>query len=249
MGIETWLNWISIGLIVLWTIRLASAKGQNPWIWAVASVGLMAVPYFFSQPFLGLLGMAPMLYLLILKRNSKTTEAESASSGLRIECPKCKVSHLDSYQFCVNCGWDLSQNYAEDLNDDLELTSHDYSVESVADPSPNSGHVLIPSNPEYVEVSTSDTSQAIPVQPNGFGIDTKDFKIPKLTAASLTDRGSCLFAEGRFQEAVDQFTKAIAFDPRYKIAWAKRSEAHLQMGMTQKAEDDMRSFEGIGQTG
>ena len=62
MGVETWLNWISMGLIVLWTIRLASTKQQNPWIWALASVALMAIPYMFSQAFMGLLGMLCLLY-------------------------------------------------------------------------------------------------------------------------------------------------------------------------------------------
>ena len=71
------------------------------------------------------------------------------------------------------------------------------------------------------------------------------FVIPSLSAESLTNKGSHLFTEGRFQEAVDQFTKAITLDPRYHVAWAKRAETYVRMGLTQKAEEDLRNLEGI----
>jgi tetratricopeptide (TPR) repeat protein len=70
------------------------------------------------------------------------------------------------------------------------------------------------------------------------------FRFP-LTAAGLTERGVSLFTQGRIQEAVDQFTKAIALDPDYRPAWAKRAEAYLRLGLSQKAEEDQRRMEGI----
>ena len=70
------------------------------------------------------------------------------------------------------------------------------------------------------------------------------FRFP-LTAAGLTERGVSLFTQGRIQEAVDQFTKAIALDPNYRPAWAKRAEAYLRLGLSQKAEEDQRRVEGI----
>ena len=71
------------------------------------------------------------------------------------------------------------------------------------------------------------------------------FRIPTLSAESLTTKGTHLFTEGRFQEAADQFTKAIALDPKYYLAWSKRAETYLRMGMIQKAEEDLRNLEAI----
>ena len=71
------------------------------------------------------------------------------------------------------------------------------------------------------------------------------FRVPKLSAESLTTKGAHLFTEGRFQEAADQFTKAIALDPKYYLAWSKRAETYLRMGMIQKAEEDLRNLEAI----
>ena len=65
------------------------------------------------------------------------------------------------------------------------------------------------------------------------------FRFP-LTAAGLTERGVSLITQDRVQEAVDQFTKAIALDPDYRPAWAKRAEAYLRLGLSQKAEEDQR---------
>ena len=42
---------------------------------------------------------------------------------------------------------------------------------------------------------------------------------PPPTAATMTARGMRLFSDGRTQEAIDQFTKAIALDPSFPEAW------------------------------
>ena len=67
---------------------------------------------------------------------------------------------------------------------------------------------------------------------------------PKFTTAYF-NLGNVFKSMEKHQEAVDQFTKAIALDPRYHLAWAKRAEAYVRMGLTQKAEEDLRSLEGI----
>ncbi len=59
------------GGIVLWTLRLARTRGQNPWHWGGASILLTM-----ASRLLGLnegtlpviLGMAPMAFLLFIRR-------------------------------------------------------------------------------------------------------------------------------------------------------------------------------------
>ncbi|MFP6636044.1 MAG: tetratricopeptide repeat protein [Dehalococcoidia bacterium] len=58
------------------------------------------------------------------------------------------------------------------------------------------------------------------------------------TAVALTDRGIERLNEGRIQESIDQFTKALAMDPNYGVAWEKRAEALSQMGRDDEAEED-----------
>jgi Tfp pilus assembly protein PilF len=61
----------------------------------------------------------------------------------------------------------------------------------------------------------------------------------------MTERGLALFNQGRFQEAVDQFTKAIALDSQYKAAWAHRAEAYTKLGRGKEAAEDRRRLEAI----
>ena len=68
---------------------------------------------------------------------------------------------------------------------------------------------------------------------------------PIPTPANLTERGVSLFNQGRFQEAIDQFTKAIALDPDYKEAWERRAEAYGRLGRPETAEGRPAAFGGL----
>ena len=245
MGVETWLNWISMGLIVLWTIRLAATKQQNPWIWALASVGLMAIPFMFSQPFMGILGMLPMLCLLVLRKPRDVVDNDPSHDITRINCSKCDVSHLTSYKYCVNCGWELNKIYNTTSEDnsqcrtDNQLDLTDESSANVTQLDEITAELAPVVAPDAIVLQDSEDD----LMPQGQSLSS--FRIPTLSAESLTTKGTRLFTEGRFQEAADQFTKAIALDPKYYSAWSKRAEAYLRMGMTQKAEEDLRTLEGI----
>ena len=59
-----------------------------------------------------------------------------------------------------------------------------------------------------------------------------------LTPALFTGRGAEYSGEGRFQEAVDQFTKAIALDGKYRAALEGRRDAYLRLGLEAKAAED-----------
>ena len=244
MGIETWLNWISMGLIVIWTMRLASTKKQNPWVWALASIGLIAIPFMFNQPFMGILGMLPMLFLLVLRKPKDAADNDPSENITRINCPKCDVSHLNNYKYCVNCGWQLNEIY-NGINDEnsqygtdhsLGLTNEEAHNVVQADGIDAKAHLI---TPDATVLQDSDDDLIPQVQPRS------SFRMPTLSAESLTTKGSHLFTEGRFQEAADQFTKAIALDPKYYLAWSKRADTYLRMGLTQKAQEDLRNLEGI----
>ena len=244
MGIETWLNWISMGLIVIWTMRLASTKKQNPWVWALASIGLIAIPFMFNQPFMGILGMLPMLFLLVLRKPKDASDNDPSENIIRINCPKCDVSHLNNYKYCVNCGWQLNEIY-NGINEEnsqygtdhsLGLTNEEAHNVVQADGIDAAAHLV---TPDATVLQDSNDDLIPQVQPRS------SFRMPTLSAESLTTKGSHLFTEGRFQEAADQFTKAIALDPKYYLAWSKRAETYLRMGLTQKAQEDLRNLEGI----
>ena len=244
MGIETWLNWISMGLIVIWTMRLASTKKQNPWVWALASIGLIAIPFMFNQPFMGILGMLPMLFLLVLRKPKDAGDNDPSENITRINCSKCDVSHLNNYKYCVNCGWQLNEIY-NGINEEnsqygtdhsLGLTNEEPHNVVQADGIDAKAHLI---TPDATVLQDSDDDLIPQVQPRS------SFRMPTLSAESLTTKGSHLFTEGRFQEAADQFTKAIALDPKYYLAWSKRADTYLRMGLTQKAQEDLRNLEGI----
>jgi Tfp pilus assembly protein PilF len=61
----------------------------------------------------------------------------------------------------------------------------------------------------------------------------------------MTERGVRLFNQGRIQESIDQFTKAIALDPNYTQAWARRAEAYARLGRGEEAAEDRRRLDAL----
>ena len=68
------------------------------------------------------------------------------------------------------------------------------------------------------------------------------------TAATMTARGMSLFNDGRVQEAIDQFTKAIALDPNFPEAWEHRAEAYSRQGRSEAANADRQTLSGLEAT-
>ncbi len=68
---------------------------------------------------------------------------------------------------------------------------------------------------------------------------------PTPTAEGMTARGAALLSEGKLQEAIDQFTKAIALDPKHKEAFERRAEAYTRQGRGERAEDDYRTIQAL----
>ena len=68
---------------------------------------------------------------------------------------------------------------------------------------------------------------------------------PAPTAEQMTARGATLLSEGRIQEAIDQFTKAIALDPKHREAFERRAEAYTQQGRGERAAEDYRRIQAL----
>ncbi len=244
------------GGIVLWTLRLARSRGQNPWLWGGASILLTM-----ASRLLGLnegtlpviLGMAPMVFLLFFR---KAPQAPVNIPEDRIICPKCQAYHATGHNFCVNCGWQLDRPYAPEgaAPEDLTKVEQPEVAATLASEAPADVIPAVEAEAEAgassavmasEQATTADSVEEQRVEPVPAEPPPKPaFRFP-LTAAGLTERGVSLITQGRVQEAVDQFTKAIALDPDYRPAWAKRAEAYLRLGLSQKAEEDQRRLEGI----
>ncbi len=86
-------------------------------------------------------------------------------------------------------------------------------------------------------------AEAVPEPaPRPWGLPTPG---PAPTAEAMTARGAELLSEGRLQEAIDQFTKAIALDPKHREAFERRAEAYTQQGRGERAEEDYRRIQGL----
>lgn len=81
-----------------------------------------------------------------------------------------------------------------------------------------------------------------PAPPRPWGIPQPS---PAPTAEQMTARGATLLSEGRIQEAIDQFTKAIALDPKHREAFERRAEAYTQQGRGERAAEDYRRLQAL----
>jgi tetratricopeptide (TPR) repeat protein len=243
--VTSFLLYLSLGFMVLWTARLAQSKMRNPWLWGGAALILMLVPPS------NLLGMVHLVVILVLKNPQQQRGARPETDA----CPKCRTPQPQHSRFCTNCGWELGANYLEESASDKESP---LSTPSAANPQP----INMPESPAAAakgpepaltidrtparsegtlteKVAPQETvaaEQSIAAQPVPRGLPT---------AASMTERGVRLFNQGRTQESIDQFTKAIALDPNYVDAWARRAEAYARLGRGAEAAEDQRRIDAL----
>jgi hypothetical protein len=234
---------LSLALVVLWTVRLALSKGRNPWLWGGASLVLM-----FLAPPWRILSMVPMLVLLFFAR--KARPQTNLRPG-RVDCPRCQTHHTSSDRYCMNCGWELGKPYSESPASSKEVSGAPAAragLEKVAAgaavgppemPAPGAP----PSSKLAAEADKTPPQEAPAPQEKPVAAVPVFSRVH--TAASMTERGMGLFNQGRVQEAIDQFTKAIALNPTYKEAWAHRAEAYARLGRRKEAAEDARRLEAI----
>lgn len=253
---EFWL-WVARAAIIYSTIRLAYSRGRSPWLWGIASflLGLLPGPWY-------LLGMGPMMILLLLGfLQPRPSPGQSRTySHTSPSCPRCHTPRATQHRYCTNCGWELAKPYQVDdaatqaisqspptqTADGVRVTSAGTestgATQTERSPSLNT---VPPLNEPAVPAQESAPAPATPPPAGGATAPGAKgpFRVP--TAANLTERGLVLFNQGRFQEAIDQFTKAIALDPKYKSAWAHRAEAYAKLGRRKEAAEDMHRLEAI----
>jgi tetratricopeptide (TPR) repeat protein len=227
---NTILIYLSLGIVVLWTARFARAKGRNPWVWGGSPVVLAVALWLLDFKYWQLAAMAPMVCLLFLRSHGPQEPGQPRSEG--VTCPKCQTRHLASQHYCVNCGWDLTKP----------------STTPAA-----TGEAPAPAPVPVAEVKPATVASQASMEPVAVEAPPAPEPQPKPprvhrppTAAGMTERGLALFGQGKLQEAIDQFTKAIALDPGYLAAWQRRAEAYQRLGRPKEAAEDMRRLQTLG---
>ena len=216
-----------------------------------------------------------LLFRSPLFRRGNPTTATAAPVAAANACPRCAAPDAGGQNYCVHCGWDLSRPYAETADSPEPVASTANAPEpaatvmettietpaATAAPEPAEvapQETIAPAAiqetpaatppPEPAPVLAQDTepapppTESVPAAPVA-ATQPAARRIP--TAANLTERGIALFSQGRFQESIDQFTKAIALDPKYKLAWERRAEAYGRLGRAERQAADRRQLETI----
>lgn len=246
---------LSVLFVVLWTARLASRKRRNMLLWAgAAALPAIAVYLIDALPdAVTILCMAPMVGLVFIPARPAVDGEEE--QGTSIYCPRCQHAHEPGPNFCTNCGWELSRPYAtDDASQEQAPTQEPVLASTTEDvlgteasagaeqPSPAVGIDPVLA----AEQQTAEAAAQTPAPEPGPAFTAVPNKITRpLTASAMTEAGLTLFNQGRVREAVDQFTKAIALDPRYRDAWANRAKAYSQLGLSEKAAADQAQLEAI----
>ena len=252
MGIIV-LQILSVLFVALWTARLARNKGRNILLWAGAAV-IPAVAVYagdINNAAL-LLCLAPLVALIFLP--SRRPVAADGEPDNRTACPRCQHTHETgaAHTFCTNCGWELTRPYATGEpagnaapadTPEPTLASSAEAASELRQPSP-AGAATTPETETGGSPTAATALAGEPETAPAFSAVPLEITRP-LTAAGMTESGLALFNQGRVREAVDQFTKAIALDPRYREAWVNRARAYTHLGLNEKAAADRQQLEAI----
>ena len=266
---ETIVSLVSLTVMVLWTARLAWTRGLNPWFWSGASALLLLIPGW------NILGMIPMMALLFWRRGrargplEDTADDQSEAQSITF-CPKCRALQTIGHRYCDRCGWEMdqpeesmtseaapdapklegmatSERQPEPVPPESILAERDIEAptdEATADAPDRELPQPLPT-PDLAAPPAAVPPAAVPAAPPAPpAVTERVFRGPP-TPASMTERGIELLREGKYQQAVDQFTKAIALDPNYRLALEHRAEAYSHLGRNQRAAEDRRQLEAI----
>ena len=251
---------LSLLFVVLWTARLARNKGRNPLVWGgVAAIPVVGLLDIFPE-WITVLCMLPMLALVFIPAR-RPVAPDGGQDGMTA-CPRCQHGHEAGPTYCTNCGWELTRPYvtadsaAAASETPESANAHGVGPNARADgeqrapasdassTQPTAEPVLASQQVDESEPAAAQTTSPDPEPAPAFSIAPLTITRP-LTAAGMTELGLSLFNQGRVREAVDQFTKAIALDPRYREAWANRARAYTELGLSDKAAADRQQLEAI----
>ena len=261
IGMDFFLIFTSF-LVVVWTVRLARSKGRHPWMWGGAALILSTISNF-NLPMIPIAGMIPIVILLFLRRRQDGVDATPAPPV----CPKCNTLHSRDHRYCVNCGWELTRPYVGETStgeeqvstslgsqyaepklataDSSPVQSAEPEAEPVAEAGSSGQAEPTPPEPVLQDAPTGDSTERQEEAPAGTEVRRRR-GVP--TAAGMTEWGINLFNLGRIQESIDQFTKAIALDPNFKMAWERRAESYAKLGRGEEAAEDRRRLRALNAT-
>ena len=249
--------YLGLALVILLTAGVARSRGRNPWLWTMASTLLMFLPGTWQA-----LSALPLAALLLTPKLQPDPNNHSSN----LKCPRCEAPNSSNYRYCISCGWELGKAYSPDVaTRDATVQrpagsfSGDRQSNNVSDRAGNNEVRQAPQAPEALKESSTNrehmAAQAAtpentailedPAVAKELAVSKKIVSRGPLTAASLTERGQTLLADGRPREAIDQFSKAIILDPNYKPAWERRAEAYQKLGLAQEAAKDTLHLDTI----
>ena len=266
-------QYLVVFLLAVWTARLAIAKGRNSWGWGGAALVLGLLPWhlFGVLPVLILLFIklpkeAPAEQV---DRLACTRCAKSYSNGQHF-CTGCGWDLDEAYS-----PEESDEGQPFPARPQVQTTVQSTGISQQAETADGPAAEFTPTEPSKTEapvaetVASSEATAPVVGAPQeesadsaedagGTEADTAEEEPAKAyvpwgtydvgvapTAVLMTSRGMERFEEGKFQEAIDQFTKAIALDPNHAEAWQRRAEAYAQLGRPKQAEDDRRHLQGL----
>ncbi len=260
--------------VSLWTARLAISKGRNPWAWGGAALLLSLIPWHLLGvvPVLVLLFIKSPSTPPALQpdRMSCPRCAKSHSSGQHF-CTGCGWDLSVSYSPEEPDGVQPSPSQPQaqtsmpttTIAEPPEVAEMPAPAASATPPPPVDSEVTEEQAAEPVSTveNAQDSNDAageetgVPAETASTEAESETEKdhVPwgtydpgvAPTASVMTARGIERFDEGKYQEAIDQFTKAIALDPKYADAWQRRAEAYTQLGRSEQAAEDRRHLQGL----
>ena len=260
-------QYLVVFLLAVWTARLAMTKGRNAWGWGGAALCLGLLPWH-------LFGVLPVLVLLFIKLPSDAPVvpadrlacarcAKSHTEGQHF-CTGCGWDLSESYSPELP---DEGQPFPArpqvpttvpstgvaqptETAETTEITQP-ATVEAPVEPeAPATADAPVAeTTPDPVlgqDAEPISTTEPVEAEPEKEHVPWGTYEIGVApTAAVMVSRGIERFDAGKFQEAIDQFTKAIALDPNYAEGWQRRAEAYAELGRPKLAEDDRRHLQGL----
>ena len=201
-------------------------------------------------PNLNLLAVIPMIVLLFIK-NPQPRIDNAVDPQI---CNRCNTALTPGSKFCTSCGWELSTVNSTDGPVEKEAPANVIveeprePTEATDIPTQETGdrEVQAPAHVVPSEATTEPAAEAAAEPPTPERVlPRKPVPVDAPTAAVMTERGVRLYNQGRTQESIDQFTKAIALDPNYAQAWGRRAEAYAALGRGDEAAEDRRKLEAL----
>ncbi len=259
-----------VPFVAYWTARTAQAKGRSPWLWGGAAF-VLGIPW--PGINLPILGVVPVLFLMFFVRpavnrgNEERTACSKCASphnpGQNF-CTKCgwdlsreyspettdTILASEMHQPQASTSATLERPAETGVPDApgasvqvdepaiaREAAQPD-SVEAMA-PEERGGETTGADAPEQPQAAPEPAAEPAP-QPWGMPVPGA-----APTAEGMTARGEALLSEGKLQEAIDQFTKAIGLDPKHREAFEKRAEAYSRQGRQERADEDYRQVQTL----